>query len=113
MMRQWSVMAGDHRSYRILVIQEWTTEPQVVEASLRAAGLDATITRVDFLAALNAALVHERFDAAIYDPARSELSIDTIKQSLELNGQRLPLVVVEDAQAVGAQVQQLLRARRN
>ena len=106
-------MAGDHHTYRILVIQPWTAELEVVETSLRAAGIDAAITRVDFPATLNAALVHERFDAAIFDPAVTELTPESVEQSFRLNGQVIPLVVIDDARRVGVVLQQVLGARKH
>jgi hypothetical protein len=51
---------------KILVICPWVIKLTGMQASLRAVELAATIVRVDFEAALRAAVLHHRFAAAFY-----------------------------------------------
>lgn len=106
-------MRGDAHAVKLLLIQFWTTDPGPIEASLRAAGIDAAITRVDFEAALNAALAHERFDAAILDPSIPDLSREKVEACFKLNGREMPLVVIDDMVAVGPELRRVLGPLRN
>lgn len=98
---------------RVLVIQLWTTDPAPIEASLRAAGIDAAITRVDFEAALGALLTHEQFDVAIFDPATPELTRERVEACFKLAERDTPLVVLADVSTIGAELSLLLAPRRN
>lgn len=95
------------------MIQFWTTDPAPIEAALRAAGIDAAITRVDFEAALNAALAHERFDVAIYDPSTPGMSRESVEACLKLYGRGIPLLVVDDPSTLGARLLCIMNPRRN
>lgn len=107
------VCAGGRASVKLLVIQFWTTDLGPIEASLRVAGIVATIRRVDFEAALHAALAHERFDAAILDPNVQDLSRHKVQACFKLNGRDIPLVVIDEVADVGAELRRLLAALRN
>ena len=95
------------------MIQLWTTDPTPIEDSLRAAGIRAAIARVDFAAALDAALAHETFDVAIYDPSTPGLSRRIVEECIRRSGRELPIVMLEDPVAVGAQVLRVIGPRRN
>ncbi|HTL36597.1 MAG TPA: hypothetical protein VL326_25865 [Kofleriaceae bacterium] len=98
---------------RILVIQRWTTDLDPLEQALHDAGLDAAITRIDFIAALDAALAHERFDLLVYDPSTPEVSRAALEDSLRHHGGQLRVAVLEDVRMIGEQVASLLALRRN
>lgn len=98
---------------RILVVQRWTTDLDPLDEALHDAGLHAVITRVDFVAALDAALTHERFDVVIYDPSTPDLSREALEASLRQHGGELRVVILEDVRHIGEQVASLLALRRN
>lgn len=95
------------------MIQLWTIDSTPIEQSLRAAGIHASIVRVDFGAALDATLAHQSFDVAIYDPATPGLSRRIVEDCIGRSGRDLPIVMLEDAAMVGAQVSRVLAASRN
>jgi hypothetical protein len=107
-----SVSAGEH-PFQILVIQPWTTDLEAIECSLRSAGIDAAITRVDFEAALNAALTHQRFDVIVFDGTTPELSRELIAACLRANGREAPLVMLDDVKTLGMRVATILEKRRS
>ena len=96
---------------RVLVIQQWTIDLEAIVSSLADAGISAAITRVDFAAALDAALAHDRFDIAIYDPATPELGREQVHERLRTRD--IPIVVLEVPAAVGPRVASVLESRRN
>lgn len=106
-------MSGGEQAFRILVIQQWTTELEPIERALRAAGVDAAITRVDFEAALHAALAHDRFDAAILDPATPGLSREVVEACFELNRRDMPVLLLDDVETLGTRLATLFAAHRN
>jgi hypothetical protein len=104
---------GDDRPFRLLVIQPWTRDLKPLEASLCAAGLDATLTRVDFAAALDAALARERFDAAIFDPTTPGMTRETVDACIKLGGRDIPVIELDDVASIGARLSCLLETSRN
>lgn len=112
-MRQWSAVLGEKHSARILVIQLWTIDLDPIERSLRGAGIDAAITRVDFPAALDAALSHERFDAVIYDPSTPDLPRELVEDHLLSHQRAIPIATLDDSRTIGEQLTTILAARQN
>jgi hypothetical protein len=106
-------MSGHHHPVRILVIQLWTVDAQPIARALTEAGIDASIVRADFEAALNAALAHERFDVAMFDPSTPDLTRETVEHCLQLNGRETPLVVLGDLATLCEQLHRVLATRRN
>jgi CheY-like chemotaxis protein len=113
LMRQWSAVLGGKHSARILVVQRWTIDLDPIEQSLRASGVDAAITRVDFAAALDAALTHERFDAVIFDPSTPDLTREAVEGCLRQHGRDIPIVLLDDTRTIGEQLARLLAPGRN
>jgi DNA-binding NtrC family response regulator len=83
-----------------------------MRASLRAHGLSARITRIDFPAALHAALVRTVFDLVIYDPATSAISHDVLATSMREHEQTAPVIVM-DGDDIGELAAAKLQQRRN
>jgi hypothetical protein len=83
-----------------------------VRASLRAHGLTARITRVDFLAALHAALMRTTFHFVLFDPETGAISHDVLAASLREHAQSPVIVMLEDDD-VGARVAARLQQGRN
>jgi hypothetical protein len=113
LMRHWSAVLGGRHSARILVIQLWTIDLDPIERSLRGAGIDAAITRVDFAAALDAALGHERFEAVIYDPSTPDLTRETVEGYLRRHRRDIPIASLDEAHCIGEQLAGLLAPGRN
>jgi tRNA/tmRNA/rRNA uracil-C5-methylase (TrmA/RlmC/RlmD family) len=111
-MQQWVSVPGDQHVVRILVIQLWTVDPEPIEVAVRAAGIDASFARADFEAALNAALAHDRFDLAIFDPTTPGLTREIIESCFKVSGRNVPLIVFDHA-TLRADVLRVLGPRRN
>jgi DNA-binding NarL/FixJ family response regulator len=107
------VSAVDRHAVRVLLVQRWTLDASPVEAALVAAGIHAAITRVDFEAALNAALAHEAFDVAIFDPATPAMSVDLVETCLKVNQRDVPIVILAGVDTIGEQVLQIIAPHRN
>ncbi len=97
-------MPGEHKAVRILVIQRWTEEPTLIERALRDAGVDALLVRVDFQAALDAALAHDQFDVAIFDPSTPGLTHETVEACLRIAKRVVPVVTLGDLATIGTRV---------
>jgi hypothetical protein len=91
----------------------WSVELAPIVDSLRSAGLDACVVRVDFKAALDAALAHDRFDLVIVDPRTPDLSPQIVEGCCKAHGRELSILVLEDSSAVGEQVLRALARRLN
>jgi hypothetical protein len=94
------------------LIQLWTVDVERVSVALRELGIDASVARADFEAAVNAALAHERFDIAILDRDTPGLTPEIVLKCIELSGRDVPLVVLDWA-TLGADVLAVLSPRRN
>jgi hypothetical protein len=94
------------------VIQLWTTDLEPIEAAARAMGFDASFTRADFEASLNAALAHGRFDVAIFDSTTPGLTRETVEKCFQLHGRDVPLIMLDHA-TLGADLLRMLGPRRN
>ena len=96
---------------RVLLVRAWTHEVGPIVAQLRDAGLDPEITRVDFEAALHAALSEEPFDIVVHDDAA--LTRDAIDGALRERPPVPPVVAIEPLATLGERVVRELRERRN
>lgn len=97
----------------ILLVRPWTTGTERLRTSLRAAGLTCRITRVDFPAALYAALTWGAFDVVIYDPTTPGITSDVLTTALRERCPTTPVLDLARSDDVGAQVAALMAARRN
>lgn len=97
----------------VLLVRIWTRDSARIRSSLRAAGLGSRITRVDFPAALHAALTRVRFVAVIYDPATPRLTLASVGAILREHRQEVPIVVIGRDDDVGPQLAIALRGLRN
>lgn len=84
-----------------------------MQQALRAAGIDAAITRADFEAALRTELEHRRFDVVIVDPTTTGTSREIVQQCVQQSGREIPLVVLEDVRSLGDAVRRVLSVHRN
>lgn len=80
----------------ILFVRTWTLDSARIRSSLRAHGLSALITRIDFPAALHAALLRTTFDLVIYDPTTNSISHDVLASCLREHDQNAPVIILED-----------------
>jgi hypothetical protein len=96
----------------ILVVRRWTEDSARLRSSLRAHGLSARITRVDFPAALHAALMRTTFDFVLFDSQTSAIPYEVLAASLREYAQSPPIIVMDDDD-VGATIAARLQQRRN
>jgi hypothetical protein len=105
---------GDNRApVRALLVRSWVHETEPVRASIRAAGFELELTRVDHEAALDAALSQRGFDVAVYDPATPGVSLETLRARLREHDAKLALVVIERIASIGDDVLRALDRRRS
>lgn len=98
----------------ILLVRHWTRDSARLRSSLRAHGLTARITRIDFPAALHAALMRVTFDVVLFDPATTAISHDELAARLREHEQTPPIIVIQsEDDDVGALVSAKLLTRRN
>lgn len=100
------------RQLDILVVRHWTLETVHIRSELRAHGLSARVTRIDFPAALHAALMRTTFDLVIYDPATTAISHDVLAMSMREHDQSAPVIVM-NGEDIGVRVIAQLQQRRN
>ena len=96
----------------ILLVRLWTRDTERLRTSLRAAGLSVKITRVDFPAALHAAVTWGSFDVILFDPETPSVTHEVLSNTLRERGLSTPIVVLTDDD-VGELVAAQLQARRN
>lgn len=97
----------------ILLVRRWTQDTVRLRSSLRAYGLTARITRIDFAAALHAALMRTTFDMVLFDPLTTAISHDVLASSLREHDQAPPIVIMSDDDDIGALVAARMQQRRN
>ena len=97
----------------ILLVRLWTLETERLRTSLRAAGLSAHITRVDFPAALYAALSWGTFDVVVYDPHTAGISQELFTTVMRDRCPRTPVVELEPVASIGTRIQAVVQERRN
>lgn len=100
------------RQLDILVVRHWTLETVQLRSALRAHGLTARVTRIDFPAALHAALMRTVFDLVIFDPATTAIPHDVLAMSMREHEQSAPVIVMNDDD-IGLRVIAHLQQRRN
>jgi hypothetical protein len=96
----------------ILFVRRWIQDSVRVRSSLRAHGLIARITRVDFPAALHAALMRTTFDFVLFDPQTTAITHEVLTASLREHEQSPPIVITTDDD-VGALIAARVQRRRN
>jgi hypothetical protein len=96
----------------ILLVRLWTKDTERLRTSLRAAGLSVRITRVDFPAALHAALSWGAFEAVLYDPSTPAITLEVVVNALRERNLSLPIIAT-DTGDVGRLLALQLRLRRN
>ena len=106
-------MAVSLPSIRVLVVQLWTVDLAPLAGALEQAGIVASIVRADFEAALNAALAHEQFDVAIFDPETPSVSLETLLRCFAVNGRTVPVVVLAHPETFAADVLRAISPRQN
>jgi len=97
---------------KILLIAPWVTKLSGMQAALRAQGLDPMVIRVDFEAALRAALLHHRFTAAFYSPTPS-LSREAADTCVRVHAPKLCMICIEALEQVGPELAKLIISRRS
>lgn len=98
---------------RLLLIQSWVIQTDGIRARLAGAGFHARITRVDFEAALDAAIWRRDFDAVLVNPATPALPLTVIEAHMKTHGIQVPLLELGDLDTLGVRLRHALAARRN
>ena len=106
-------MSEARPSFHILIVQAWTIDVTPCAEALRAAGIDAALTRVDFRAALEAALAHQRFDLVIVDPSTTDLPRGVVEECLARAGREIKIIPLAEPARLAEHVVDALAARRN
>jgi hypothetical protein len=96
----------------ILLVRLWTEDAERLRASIRASGLSVRLTRVDFPAALYAALNWGSFDVILFDPRTTAVSHDLLTSALREAKLPTPIIVL-NGEDVGPQLAAFVRALRN
>lgn len=107
-----AVVVGERNGVRILIVQSWTEDREPIELAAREAVADVSFARADFEAALDAALAHDHFDLAIFDPNTPGLTREIVEGCIKLHGREIPLIVFEPG-SLSVAVSRLLDPRRN
>lgn len=84
-----------------------------IRNALRSVGFEPRLTCVDFEAALNKALVHERYDVAIYDPRVMDLSRERVIACFSLYERDIPLVDLGAVDTLARRVLERMQPSRN
>jgi hypothetical protein len=95
-----------------LLVRLWTLDTERLRTSLRAARLSVRITRVDFPAALHAALTWGSFDVILYDPETPGLTHELLSTTLRERNLSTPVIPLTNDD-IGTLVAAQLLARRN
>jgi DNA-binding NarL/FixJ family response regulator len=96
----------------ILLVRQWTLDTARLRTSIRAAGLSVRITRVDFPAALYAALTWTTFDVILFDPETPAITHELLSNTLRERNLSTPVLVLTNDD-IGKLVAAQLLARRN
>ena len=104
-------MAGE--PLRILLIQRWIIPADGVRTRLTAAGYLPLITRVDFEAALEAALWRGGLDLIIVAKETPGLPSSTVESRMREYGCTAPLVELGDFETLCERIRAALATRRN
>jgi hypothetical protein len=95
---------------QVLLIRSWVEDVDGIVASLRAAGIEPKLERVDTEPALHAASTRGGFDLVILDPATPGITRAQIEIVLT---DRAPLVVLDPDRDVGDDAKRALASRRS
>lgn len=106
-------MAAARTRLRILLVRPWTEPLAPLRAELRGAGIDATLVRIDFEPALNAAILRDHFDAVIYDPLTSGITRELVQARLREHRRAAPVVVLESLSTIAGALERALAELRN
>lgn len=105
-------MAQAGADLKILLVCPWVVKLTGLQESLRAAGVAPVVVRVDFEAALRAAVMHHRFDVAFYSDTPS-LSLATAETVIRTHVPKLELIRVEALEQIGPALVKLVASRRS
>lgn len=90
---------------QILLVRSWLEPVAPFRDALRVAGIEAQITRVDFEAALNAALARGGFAAIVFDPNTRGLTRDMLDARVREHCRFfIPVIVLDGDEHVAAAV---------
>lgn len=106
-------MPSDRRRIEVLLIQFWINDPDGVAAALSAAGVDATIKRVDIEPALHAALGRRSYDMVIFDPKTPGLSDDIVHGCMRAHGCKATFVALGHETPLEAAIREALERRHS
>jgi hypothetical protein len=98
---------------RILLIQSWVVRSDHMRVRLCDAGYLPRLYRVDFEAALVAALSRGNFDIVLHDPTTPKLPRTVVEACMKEHGIRVPLVDLGDLNTIGDRVRASLGALKN
>ena len=96
----------------LLLVRTWTVDSERLRTSIRAAGLSVRFSRVDFPAALHAALSWGSFDAVLYDPETPSISFELVTNALRERNLAIPIITI-DSDDMGNAIASQLHSRRN
>jgi hypothetical protein len=96
----------------ILLVRPWTKDTERLRTSIRAAGLSPQISRVDFPAAMYAALSWGTFDVVVYDPETPAITRDMLVNAIRERNLSLPIITTDDGD-VGRLLAMQLSSLRN
>lgn len=98
---------------RILLIQRWIIPTDGVRARLAAAGYAPLITRVDFEAALDAALWRGGLDVILVAKGTPGLPASTIQSRMRDYNCHAPLVELGELETLGQRIREAVATLRN
>jgi hypothetical protein len=98
---------------RILLIQSWVVATHGIRMQLVAGGFLPKITRVDFEAALVAALWRGNIDLVLSCSSTPSLPPDVVEIRMNEYGVRAPLVEVGDLETLATRARRAMAALRN
>jgi hypothetical protein len=106
-------MPSDRRRIEVLLIQLWINDPDGVAAAVYAAGVEATIRRVDIEPALHATLARRSYDLIILDPKTPGLSVDTVHSCMRVHGCKATLVALDQHASLEIAIREALEGRQS
>lgn len=98
---------------RILLIQRWIIPADGIRARLVSAGYVPHITRVDFEAALEAALWRGGLDVILVAKGTPGLPVSTVQSRLREYSCHAPLVELGDLETLGQRIRDAVATLRN
>jgi hypothetical protein len=98
---------------RVLLVQSWVIPGTELRAALRSAGYAPKLFRVDFEAALTAALSHGTYDVIVLDAASTGLFRATVEALQRQAGTTTPVIELGRIDELAEAIRIALAARRN